>query len=504
MKQLHHAFIGSAKKFGSKTAFIDRNTGRNLTYWKALRGALILSGEFRKFEDKYIGVMLPTSAGCALSIIAALMSGKAPVMINYSTGAHGNTLYARNKCGFKTVVTSRKLLQKIDCPAVEGMVFIEDIMRKISTLEKIRAALISLLPAKALMKMTHAGSGDDVSVILFTSGSEKEPKAVQLTHGNILSNLKAASDLFGFTCDDRMLACLPYFHVFGLTVALWLPLYHGMTIITYANPLDYKAVSSIIREERPTMTASTPSFLSGYLRKSLHGDFESLKYVVCGADKCPEALRKGYLEKHGIVLYEGYGTTETSPVISVNAPSGNRPGSAGRAMPGVEVRIENFETGKECPVNEEGKIMVRGGLVMKGYFNDPEETSMRISNGWYDTGDAGYLDEDGYLWHTGRLKRFVKIGGEMVSLAKTEDVLQRLLPQGAECCVVGIPDQAKGAKIIAAVSENIDENMALEKMSAELPNIALPKKFVVIEPLPKLGSGKIDFRSVEKSAAEMV
>jgi acyl-[acyl-carrier-protein]-phospholipid O-acyltransferase/long-chain-fatty-acid--[acyl-carrier-protein] ligase len=244
----------------------------------------------------------------------------------------------------------------------------------------------------------------------------------------------------------------------------------------------------------------TPSFLWGYVRKSEPGDFKSVRLIVSGADKCTDALRKEFLDKHGMVLYEGYGATETSPVISANSPDNNRPGSVGKVLPNVKVRIENFETGQECSVGEVGRIMVRGDLVMKGYLDDFEETSMRIRHGWYDTGDMGYIDKDGFLWHSGRLKRFVKIGGEMVSLVRVEDVLEKLLPEGVSCSVVELPDALKGVKIIAVVTEKVDEKKILKQMSEHLPNIALPKQFVVIQELPKMGSGKIDFRSV----AEMV
>ena len=187
-----------------------------------------------------------------------------------------------------------------------------------------------------------------------------------------------------------------------------------MTIISYANPLDYKKICEIVRDDKPTLMVATPSFFWGYLRKSEPGDFASLRVAICGADKCPDALREGFLEKHNMVLYEGYGTTETSPAITGNAEGMNKPGSVG--LPFRDVEIEHYETGEECGVGENGKILVRGDLVMKGYFRDFEETTLHIRRGWYDTGDMGNLDEDGYLWHVGRLKRFVKIGGEMVSL----------------------------------------------------------------------------------------
>ena len=493
---LHHRFIDVAKRQGEKLAFIDRTAGREVSYSKALIASLLLAGAFRKSDKGFLGVMIPTSAGCGLSILGALMSGRTPVMINYSTGAEDNCRYAQEKCDFKTIVTSKTLLQKINCPHVDGMVYIEDIMAGLSTLKKIRAAAISKLPAAAIQKLVAGNSDQQDAVILFTSGSEKDPKAVELTHRNIVSNIESFSDRYKFTENDIFLANLPYFHVFGLTGNLWVPLYHGMSIVTYANPLDYRKICEIVRDDKPTLMVGTPSFYWGYLRKSEPGDFSSLRYAICGADKCPDALREGFQEKHNMVLYEGYGTTETSPAISANAEGMNKPGSVGLPFEGVKVRIEHYETGEECAVGENGKILVKGDLVMKGYFNDFEETSLHIRRGWYDTGDMGNLDEDGYLWHVGRLKRFVKIGGEMVSLIRVENALEKHLPDDVLCCVVDVPDAIKGARIVAAVTAPVDEKKILKKIAADLPKIALPKIFTVIEELPKMGSGKIDFRKV--------
>ena len=493
---LHHRFIEVAKNQGEKLAFIDRTAGREVSYSRALIASLLLASEFKKYDKGFLGVMIPTSAGCALSILGALMSGRTPVMINYSTGAEENCRYAQDKCDFKTIITSRALLQKIDCPHVDGMIYIEDIMAGLSTLKKAKAAAISKLPASFIQKMVSGNSDQQDAVILFTSGSEKDPKAVELTHRNIVSNIESFSERYNFTPNDIFLANLPYFHVFGLTGNLWTPLYHGMSIVSYANPLDYKKICEIIRDDKPTLMVATPSFYWGYLRKSEPGDFDSLRLAVCGADKCPDALREGFMEKHNITLYEGYGTTETSPAISSNFEGHNKPGSVGLPLNGVDIMIEHYQTGEECGVGENGKILVKGDLVMKGYFNDFEETSLHIRHGWYDTGDMGNLDEDGYLWHVGRLKRFVKIGGEMVSLIKVENVLEKYLPDEVLCCVVDVPDAIKGARIVAAVTETIDEKKIIKKMTAELPKLALPKIFTVIEDLPKMGSGKIDFRSV--------
>lgn len=501
---LHHQFIDIAKQFGKKLAIHDFTTNRELSYNRALIACLILARFFKKLDKGFIGIMIPTSAGCILTKIAVLMSGRTPVMINYSTGAEQNAKYAQNKCDFKTIISSKALLEKIECPHVEGMMYIEDIMASVTSGMKVRAALTAALPATMIKKLVHWGQEDDTAVILFTSGSEKDPKAVQLTHKNILSNIGSVSPIFGFRSEDVFMCTLPLFHVFGLTVNLWLPIYHGMTMLTYANPLDFKKVCTIVREQKATFLVGTPSFFWGYLRKSEKGDFDSLRIALTGADKCPDALREGFYNKHTLTVYEGYGATECSPVISTNTPEFNRPGSVGKPIPGIQVRIENYETGEECAPGEDGRILVKGNSVMKGYFNDFEQTSLHIRRGWYDSGDMGNIDEDGYLWHVGRLKRFVKIGGEMVSLVKIEDVLEKYLPEDSHCCVVEIPDAIKGARIVAVVTTPLDEKTILKQMAQHLPPIALPKIFLVWETLPKMGSGKIDFRTISEMAREQL
>jgi acyl-[acyl-carrier-protein]-phospholipid O-acyltransferase/long-chain-fatty-acid--[acyl-carrier-protein] ligase len=493
-----------AKKHAKKFAIIDKTTGKNVTYSRALIGALILCSKFKKYDEGFIGIMIPTSAGCALATVGALMSGRIPVMINYSTGAEGNAKYAQKKCKFKTIITSKALLEKIECPVIEGMILIEDIMESVTTGDKLMTALKTKLPVNMILKSIHKGDEHDTAAILFTSGSEKDPKAVQLTHRNISSNIENFGSYVKIYESDIILANLVFFHVFGLTVNLWVSFYYGMTMVSYANPLDFQTISTIAREEKPTIMVGTPSFFWGYLHKSEPGDFKTLRIMVAGADKCPDALREGYMKKHGVTLLEGYGATETSPVISVNSHEFNRPGSTGKVIPGVQVRIENLETGELCKTREVGKILVKGDSVMNGYYDDPELTADALVDGWYNTGDMGFFDEDDFLWHAGRFKRFAKVGGEMVSLVKVENTLEKFLPMGVSCCVVEVSDEKKGASIIATVSIEINKAEILKKMGNELPNIALPKQFIVIKELPMMGTGKIDFRSVTKIVQDIL
>ncbi len=497
-------FVRTAKSHENKLAIIDRATNQRVTYRDTLLRALILSHAFRRYEHGMIGVMIPTSAGAMYSVIGALMSGRTPVMINYSTGAAQNCEMAQRRLAFRTIITSRALLEKIKCPAVEGMVFIEDLAAAVSPLAKLTGFLRASMSADRICRYIHPCKEDDPAVILFTSGSEREPKAVPLTHRNIAANIAGMHEVLEFGAADTILGNLPLFHVFGLNTHLWLPLTNAMTVVTFPNPLEFRAITAAIREESVTMMVGTPTFLSGYLQKSEPGDFATVRLLITGADKCPEALRAGFLERHGRVLLEGYGTTETSPVISVNTPEHNRPGSVGKVLPNVQVRMEHYETGEPCAVNEIGKILVKGDSVMTAYFDDFEATALSRRHGWYDTGDMGYRDEEGYLWHVGRLGRFLKVGGEMVSLVQVEDVLQRHLGDTAECGVVEVADPVKGAKIVAAVTVKIDEKAAAARLAESLPRIAVPRQFVVLPFLPKMPSGKVDYRALTEMVRDAV
>ncbi|MFW2440587.1 MAG: AMP-binding protein [Arenicellales bacterium] len=495
MVPLHQMFIATAKKYSSEIAIVDRNLRKNITYSKALIGALLLSRRFRKYQDGYLGIMIPNSSGSILAIIATLFAGKVPVMINYSTGAAENSEFAQQKCNFHTIITSRALLEKLGCRLVPGMVFIEDLVGSVSTYEKLLAAVKSKLPGFLLQNLVHRGDLEETAVILFTSGSEKAPKAVELTHKNISSNVSTAHQAFDFRHEDRMLAILPYFHVFGHMANFWLPLSLGMRLVVYANPLDFKTVVRIIHEEKATLVFGTPFFLMGFLKQAKKGDFESIRLIIASADKLPATLRDAYKEKHDIVIIEAYGATETSPVISSNLPGANKPGSIGRVLPDIQVRITDIDSGKDLPVGEDGNILVKGDLVMKGYLDDLEETALKIKDGWYETGDMGMFDQDGFLWHKGRLKRFAKIGGEMVSLVRIESELVKHLTEDQECCVVDVPDARKGAMIVAAMTAEYDPKEINQKLAKNLPAISLPKRYLMFEELPKMGSGKIDFRT---------
>ena len=490
--QLHRRFIEIAKANKKKVAIYDNATGRELTYDRVLIGSLILASIFKKSNEHYIGVMVPTSAGGILSILSILMAGKVPVMINYSTGAEQNCERAREFIGFDTIVTSKKLLEKMKIPSDDKMLLLEDLLSTIGPFKKISAAVKAKLP----MKFVHNGSDDEVSVILFTSGSEKNPKAVQLTHANINSNLEGILNHFDLGSEDLYASVLPLFHVFGLTTTFWLPMLTGASLVAIPNPLEYKTVASEIKRLSATAITATPTFFNGYNLRSEEGDLSSIKTAVSGGDKLSPAIKNSFYERHGVELLEGYGTTETAPVISSNSPRDHKPGSIGKKLSNVDIKIIDLDTEEELPPNKVGKIMVKGGNVMKGYLYDMEETSLRIHRGWYDTGDMGLIDDDGFIWHKGRLKRFLKIGGEMISLPNVEYEVEKILPETSLCCAVEMPHPTRGAEIWLAVTGEFDEKGLKKSLSKVLPSISMPKRYLKFKELPLMGSGKVNFREV--------
>ncbi len=493
--QLHHRFIETALKNLNQTAVIDISRNAQFSYKQILAGALLLSKQIKELTDeKHVGVMIPVSAGAIIAKLAVLMAGKTPAMINYSTGALQNCEYARKKCGIKFFITSSTLLKKLELNADDDMVMMEDIMASIGVFSK----LIEVLTLKNARKRVHNGSDDENAVLLFTSGSEKDPKIVPLTHSNIGANYDSIRKALDLHDTDRYVSVLPYFHVFGMTTSLWTPLLIGGTLITHGNPLDFKAVVKSIVDHKATCLFSTPAFFHGYNLRARKGDFDSLRILVAGGDKLPKELYDSYRERHNIEILEGYGTTELSPVVSVNRIGNNKLGSIGLPLDQVEVKIVGIESGEELGFNQEGKLLVKGPNVMKGYLNDPEQTAKVLQDGWYDTGDIALIDPEGFIFHKGRYKRFIKVGGEMVSLVAVEEKVRTLIPDDCVCCAVAMKHPTKGAEVAIALDHALDIDRIKKELSSLLPPLMMPKHFVVLDSMPLLGSGKVNFRQVEE------
>ncbi len=501
---LQEMFVEVAKKQKDKVAFIDGTTGKGISYTKALIASIILKDKIALYEEKNIGIMIPTSGGCMIAIIATLMADKVPVIINYSTGAIKNSVFARKKCNFDLIITSSALLEKLELEPLPGMIFIEEFIENISLFSKVKAGVIAKLTTSFIKQMIHIGSEDEIVVILFTSGSEKTPKAVPLTHKNISQQLVSIPQVLEMDENEIFLSCLPLFHVFGFTTMFWLPISFGCTIVTHPNPLEYKKICKSIAKHKATYLVATPSFFRSYLSKADDNTFDSLKVMVSGADNLPENVRLEYLNRFGKEVWQGYGVTEASPVVSTNNREFHKPGSLGKPLPGVEVKIVGIDSGEKLPVGSEGKIMLRGDNIMQGYYRDVEETSYHMHNGWYDTGDMGVLDEDGFLWHRGRLKRFVKIGGEMVSMVAVENALQDFFPDTVLYCVVELLAAKKGSALAIAVTKRTNLNKLRTHLNSKgFTAIYIPKKQIVLKEIPLMGSGKVDFREVQKICDEM-
>jgi acyl-[acyl-carrier-protein]-phospholipid O-acyltransferase/long-chain-fatty-acid--[acyl-carrier-protein] ligase len=442
---LHMRFVLTARKNWSRFAMAD-STGRELSYGKVLIGALMMSQWAKKApgidmsvdaarlgayatEDGQvggqtgragmIGVLLPSSVGGALANLGITMAGRVPVNLNFTAGRAAMES-AVEQCGIRTILTSRVFLAKAKLEQMEGMVFIEDVLKAQS---KVRAFVTARFAPKFMMRAGR--TPDSLATVIFSSGSTGTPKGVKLSHYNILSNIDAMSQVFWLGGKDRIVGVLPFFHSFGFTVTVWLPVVSGCGAAYHPNPTDAKAIGELVEKYRGTFLLSTPTFCSGYARKCTKEQFASLRFVLVGAEKLRESIAKQFEEAFGVELLEGYGCTEMAPVVAVNVPNfeagkdtqiGNKFGTVGHPLPGVAVRIVDPETLELRGANEEGLLMVKGANRMMGYLGKEAH-----EEDWYRTGDIAVLDDEGFLRITDRLSRFSKIGGEMVPHLKIED-----------------------------------------------------------------------------------
>ena len=345
---------------------------------------------------------------------------------------------------------------------------------------------------------TQHATRSPTAVILFTSGSEGVPKGVELTHANLLSNMRQMLAVTDIMDTDRMFNCLPLFHSFGLTVGLLLPLVRGLYVFVYPSPLHYRMIPAAFYDLDCTIFLSTNTFLNGYGRKAHPYDFRSMRYLFAAAEKLQETTALTWSQKYGVRILEGYGATECAPCLSVNTPLAPRYGSVGRLLPGIEYKLERVEG-----VEDGGELFVRGPNVMKGYLNKDANEKFQSLCGWYDTGDIVSVDPDGYVFIKGRLKRFAKVSGEMVSLTAVEDALAGAFPQYGLRCLVAVvtrPDEGKGEALIAVTNE---PKLTLEEIRAGikakgLSNLSTPREIKVVKEIPKLGTGKINHRELAK------
>jgi acyl-[acyl-carrier-protein]-phospholipid O-acyltransferase/long-chain-fatty-acid--[acyl-carrier-protein] ligase len=395
------------------------------------------------------------------------------------------------------------------------MVFLEDVMKQSSKAQQIVTAAIAwLLPARLLLRVyrPEVSKADDLATVIFSSGSTGTPKGVMLSHRNILTNVEGIGQVYWVTGDDRVLGVLPFFHSFGFTGTLWLPLLHGFGVVYHANPMDAGTIGELVQKYNVTLMITTPTFCGAYMRKCTPEQFKSLKYTVVGAEKLRDALAREYKDKYGVAPLEGYGCTEMAPVVAVNVPDGaagqrgTKAGTVGHPLPGVVARVVDPDTGAPLDTDTPGLLLVKGGNRMIGYLKQPElDREVFRDGGWYVTGDIASIDEDGFITVTDRLSRFSKIGGEMVPHLKIEEVITRILDdQGA--IVTAAPDESKGEKLVAFYTrKDLTPQELWSKLNdSDLPKLWLPKRENLrqIEALPVLGTGKIDLREIKRMAKE--
>ncbi|MFQ5786536.1 MAG: AMP-binding protein, partial [Thermodesulfobacteriota bacterium] len=408
-------FIKTAKKNFGKIIQED-STGISLTFGQTLTASVLLSKQIRNFEDENIALMFPASVGGALAYIATSFAGKTPVGLNFIASREEQD-WVINTCGIKTIFTSRKFIQKAEIEEDPRMVFIEDIKERASKLEKMLTYFAcKIKSSQSLIKRyKEFDTPDKTAIILFTSGSESHPKGVPLTNKNIYVTIQNYSTVFQPVPEDKILGTLPFFHVFGFAVCLWMPLIMGMGVVFHPNPTDYTRLGKIVQRYKVTMLIGTGTLYRGFIRRWNREQVSSVRLAFAGAEKLNENVRKKFYEKLGVNIFEGYGVTESCSCISVNSQNDVCYGSVGKPLPDVKCKIVNIDTYEELQPGEEGLILVKGPNVMSGYYKSPELTNQTFHNGFYITGDIGKF-ENGFLYITDRLKRFAKIGGEMIPL----------------------------------------------------------------------------------------
>lgn len=523
MEPLHRCFIRMAREHPRRFAFADVQTSR-INFGAALTRTVYLARRLQKVwaGQRMVGIYLPPSVPGALVNYAAFLCGKVPVNLNY-TLSETTLAQCVEQCDIKTVITSRKFLEKIKLTPPGELIYLEDLATNSSLVEKLTAVLLAkFMPASWLeqkLGSRHVGM-NDLATIIFSSGSTGEPKGVMLSQFNLLANIHQCGEVIALNETQRILGILPFFHSFGFTVTLCLPLVLGPGVIYYPNPLDARGIGALVREHKITVMLATATFLQIYLRGVAPEDFGSLKLIVTGAEKLPERLANAFEERFGIRPLEGYGCTECSPAVAVNTwdyraagfyQVGSKHGKIGQPVPGMCVRIADPEepwSGTARPPGEAGMLMVSGPNIMLGYLNHPEKTAQVLRDGWYCTGDMAMLDEDGFLQITGRLNRFSKIGGEMVPHLKIEEKLQELAGEAELAFVVmGVPDERKGERLV--VLHRLNEaalQACLEKFAnCDLPNLWKPKgdAFHRVDTFPVLGTGKLDLRGAKELAAKL-
>lgn len=534
LRPIQYNWLISAKSHPFKKAIVD-STGANLTNAKVIAGAMVMADKFKKIlqNRQNVGVILPSSAAGSLANLTLLMRGKIPVNLNYTLSMQ-NLISCVERAEISQIITSKTFITKLSAKGFNldeissKFIFLEDL--QISNRERILAYVKALIFPAWLIEMLYFSKVgiDDDALILFSSGSESAPKGVVLTHKNLMANIKQMSELINAKDGEAMMASLPIFHCFGLSVTALLPLSEGILSIHVPDPTDAPNVGKMAIKHGATLLFGTSTFFRLYTKnkKLNHLMFDSVRLVIAGAEKLRTEVKNDFKMKFGIEIFEGYGTTETTPVVSVNTPNilepefykeliFNKVGSVGMPLTGTIIKIVDPATSKEVATGENGLILIGGHQVMRGYYRDEERTNRVISEidgvRFYNSGDIGHLDEDGFLYITDRLSRFAKIGGEMISLSAVESEISKIIDQNISFACLNLPDEKKGEKIVMffadtsaeAIDENSELRANLQSALKALPPLFQPSVCVELKALPTLASGKTDFQELKKIAAKM-
>jgi acyl-[acyl-carrier-protein]-phospholipid O-acyltransferase/long-chain-fatty-acid--[acyl-carrier-protein] ligase len=519
LETLPQAFIRNMKNADSGYAIADVDGGP-ITHKKLLTAAALFAKRVKKTAGNNIGLLVPTSSAGAIANMASLMAGKTVVNMNF-TAPLPSMKSALDQSNVKTIITARRFVTKLKARGIdvselfEGreLLFMEDIKSEISKVEALfTIGLISLLPVTLLQWMFCKNDDvEDTAAILFSSGSEGEPKGVMLSHRNIMANLRQTADVLNVREDDCIMATLPLFHAFGLTVTCFMPLIEGMPVVCHPDPTDAPKIGKGVARYKATLMCATSTFLRLYtLNKRVHPlMFESLRAVVAGAEKLDASVRDAFEHKYRVPVVEGYGSTETTPVASTNLPDsldtdwwtvqvGNKPGTVGMALPGSTFRVVDPETLEELSTGEDGLILIGGTQIMQGYLNNPQKTAEVVVEldgiRWYKSGDKGHLDDDGFLTIVDRYSRFAKLGGEMVSLTAIEGEVRRILalPE-LPLVAVNLPDPKKGEKVLLLIEGEEIEGLRERLIKGGMPSLMIPSAVHCVDVVPILGSGKTNF-----------
>ncbi len=510
-RTLWQAFVASSRAHKNKLALTD-SVGQNLTYQQLALRAQVVAQVLRPHVHAHarVGLMLPNVAGLAVVFWALQALSRVPAMLNYTAGAARvaaacNTVQAQVVITARSFVAQAELSPIIDALQDQGItvLYTEDLLQQRQWWHTLRGALAHYVPS---IMTTPQPSHHHTAVIMFTSGTEGEPKGVALSHSNVLSNCYQIAAQMPFGAQDVAFTALPLFHCFGLSAGFLLPQLFGAQVVLHPSPLQYKNIPPLLQKHNASIFFATDTFLRGYARYATPQHFASVWAIFAGAEPLHASTYTHYTQTLQVPVYQGYGVTETAPVVAVNAPHANNWRSVGQLVVGLEYALHAVDGAGESPLGTpQGRLHVRGANVMQGYIMPNNNGAITpLPQGWHDTGDMAYFDAENYLYISGRLKRFAKIGGEMVSLAAVEALAQHVSLH-AQHAAIALPDERKGQTIILYTTDAALERTQLVQYITQHNGSMLqaPAQVRVVEVVPLLASGKVNYAALSELAATL-